>query len=571
MSLHKLNLRLREDEEGDIGIGTLIIFIAIVLVAAIAASLILYAAALLQQQAQKGVDEAVAEVSGGLAVINVAGDRNPNGTDSTIVSGYMPVSDDVAPLGGTLSNVTASSDGAAPLRVVLNWTSAIDYGSGLSEEILYRTGVYDPTNPDAYNEQIARNRLLTIGQITSTYEIARLTSGFGNVQYVDYSVRDDNATSYAYAVIGVDMAGNRVLYSALDTSTSTDGTTQDEDLTAPAGGTMTSTASSDEYSVSLFWVPDSDAGSGVLTQRLYRSEGAQPSVASSVADGRTILTVTSATLLDEFNSTSSSYIDSPPAIGTYYYFVVAEDRSGNQDYFGALSYTASGADAAPPTPVLGLAVRQSIQCLSLTWENSTDGQTSVAGYLVFRAEGMGSLDSVDELKGMTPRASLSADTGSYSDFSGIPGTLYYYTVVAVDAAGNYADPVFPSNMIQMIEIKVRTVPGSDPILFTSLMLEITDGQMDATLAFNTAVFGSEGATAFEYSVEVLRDIDGTFASTYSLTSGGLVKIFIDAGEIGLNLHAESSFELKFIPSIGQPSIEDCSIPYLGTYRYITLV
>jgi archaellin len=195
----------------------------------------------------------------------------------------------------------------------------------------------------------------------------------------------------------------------------------------------------------------------------------------------------------------------------------------------------------------------------------------VSGYLIFRSEGMGALDSVEELRSMTPLVSLDADTLSYSDHSGIAGTLYYYTVVAVDAAGNYAQPVFPSNMVQMIEIKVRTVPGSDPILFTSLMIEITDGQKDATLAFNTATFGAEGANGAEYSVEILRDIDGTFATTYSLTSGGLVKIFIDAGEIGLNLHAESAFEIKFIPSIGQPTLEECSIPYLGTYRYITLV
>ncbi|MCU0860219.1 MAG: hypothetical protein MUE55_06510 [Thermoplasmata archaeon] len=571
MSLHKLNLRLREDEEGDIGIGTLIIFIAIVLVAAIAASLILYAAALLQQQAQKGVDEAVAEVSGGLEVINVAGDRNPNGTDSTIVSGYMPASDDVGPSGGTLSNVTAAADGSAPARVVLNWTSAVDYGSGLSEEILYRTDVYDPTNPDSYNEQIARNRLLTLDQLTSAYEIARFTSGFGNVQYIDYTVRDDNTTSYAYAVVGVDNAGNRVLYSPLDSSTSTDGTTHDEDLTPPAGGSTTSTASTDIYSVSVFWVPDSDAGSGVARQYIYRAEGAFTPPTSSIVDGRTILAVSFATLLEELNATASSYIDSPSAVGTYYYFVVAEDRSGNQDYLGPISYAAAVADDMSPTPVTALGVRQSIQCLTLTWENGTDGETVVAQYLIFRTEGMGGLDSVEELRAMTPITSLDADTLSYSDYSGVTGTLYYYTVVAVDIAGNYADPVFPSNMIQMIEIKVRTVPGSDPILFTSLMIEITDGQKDATLGFNTAAFGAIGANAYEYSVEILRDMDGTFASTYSLTSGGLVKIFIDAGEIGLNLHAESEFEIKFIPGIGQPTLEMCSIPYLGTYRYITLV
>ncbi|HIH00559.1 TPA: flagellin, partial [Thermoplasmata archaeon] len=90
MGLKKLKTGIRNDEEADIGIGTLIIFIAIVLVSAIAASLMLYAAALLQQQAQKTVDDAVSEVSGGISVVNIAGDRNPDGEDTSIVSGYMP-------------------------------------------------------------------------------------------------------------------------------------------------------------------------------------------------------------------------------------------------------------------------------------------------------------------------------------------------------------------------------------------------------------------------------------------------------------------------------------------------
>ncbi|HIH00557.1 TPA: hypothetical protein HA259_00490, partial [Thermoplasmata archaeon] len=113
----------------------------------------------------------------------------------------------------------------------------------------------------------------------------------------------------------------------------------------------------------------------------------------------------------------------------------------------------------------------------------------------------------------------------------------------------------------MIEIKVETVPGSKPILFTSLMIEITDGETDATLAFNSNILGPEGADATFYSVEILRDINGVFATTFSLTDSGLVKIFIDAGEVGLNLHAQSAFSLKFIPSIGQPTLEECKIPY----------
>jgi archaellin len=572
MGLYKIKAGVCADEEADIGIGSLIIFIAIVLVAAIAASLMLYAAALLQEQAEQTTDDAVSEVSGGLSVINIAGDRNPDGEATSIASGYMPSKDGMSPSGGILWNVTASPDGDAPLRVVLNWTSATDYGSGMAEEIIYRTSVYDPTNPAAFNEQVARNRLLTLDQLTATYELVRLDSSFGpSRQYVDYSVRDDNSTSYAYAIVGVDRAGNRVLYAPVDSSASTDDTTQDEDLTVPSGGSMTNTAVPDAYTVAIFWVPATDSGSGIEGQWLYRAEGAPGTVSTQSVNGRTVVSVpTNVALLGEFNSTASSYVDAPPANGTYVYMVVAADRSGNQVLLGTLSHEASDADTTAPNPVQMFSARQGVQCISLTWLEGSDGETSVARYLVFRSGSYSTIDSVEELVSATPLAELNSGTFAYSDYSGSTGTLYYYTVVTVDLAGNYAQPVIPSNTIQMIEIKVETVPGSRPILFTSLMIEITDGETDVTLAFNSAVWGPEGADDDEFSVEILRDIDGVFANTLSLSSGGLIKIFIDAGEAGLNLYAQSSFSMKFIPSIGQPTLELCQIPYLGTYRYVTL-
>lgn len=573
MGLHKFRQLRAQDEEADIGIGTLIIFIAIVLVAAIAASLILYAAALLQEQAERTADDAVSEVAGGLTVVNIAGDRNPDGDSSTILSGYMPVTDTQTPIGGILWNVTSSTDGSSALRVVLNWTSAEDFGSGLSEEIVYRTSVYDPTNPDVFNEQIARNRLLTLDQLNPSMELTRITSGFGaSVQYYDYTVRDDNSTSYAYAVVGVDNAGNMVLYTAIDSSTSTDDTTHDEDQTPPSGGSMTSTARPDEYSVALFWVPASDSGSGISIQRLYRTEGSVGSLPASTQDGRTVISVpVTSTLLTELNSTTSSYVDSPSEIGVYTYYVVVSDRAGNEAFVGSLTYDAQVVDSSPPENAGTVSVRQAPQSMYISWTEATDQQTFVSSYLIFRSTSLGALDTIEELMTMAPLAELEASARNYSDYSGTTGTLYYYAVVAVDSAGNYAQPSMPSNTIQMIEIKVKTVPGSRPVQFTTMMIEITDGMVDVTLSFNTAQLGAAGATADLYSAEILRDPDNTFATTFSLYDCALVKIFIDAGEAGLSLHADSSFSLKFIPAIGQPTLEECRVPYLGTYRYVTLV
>jgi len=572
MGLRKAKCLLQKNDEGDVGIGTLIIFIAIVLVAAIAASLILYAAALLQQQAQRTVDEAVNEVSGGLSIVNIAGDRNPDGADSTIVTGFMPSADETAPSGGALWNVTATPDGTPPLGIVLNWTSANDFGSGLVAEMIYRTSIYDPTNPAWFNEQVARNRLLTLGQLNSTYELTTIGSGFGPSQtYTDYTVRDDNSTSYAYAIVGVDCAGNRVLYTPVDSSSSTDDTTLDEDRTPPVGGSMTSWASTDAYSVMLFWVPPTDTGSGISSQVLYRSAATVTAPTSQVVDGRTVLALPNAVSVKEFNSTTSSYIDSPPAAGSYSYFIVAEDRSGNQVYLGSLTCDIETADTEAPSPVSNLGAHQAPLSISLVWTDASDGETSVDEYIVFRGTGVSALDSVEELRAMTPLAVLNASQLEYHDYTGESSHQYYYTVVAVDLAGNYAQPVCASNTIQMIEIKVKTVPGSVPILFETLVIEITDGETDVTLSYNSFMRGPEGADATHFSVDVLRDPDGVFESTSSLSSGALVKIFIDAGEIGLNLHAQSSFTMKIIPTVGQPTLETCTIPYIGSYRYVTFI
>jgi len=574
MGLTKLPGALTKDEEGDIGIGTLIIFIAIVLVAAIAASLILYAAALLQQQAQKTVDEAVSDVSGGIVIVNVAGDRNPDGADSTIVAGVMPQEDSQAPQPGVLRNVTATSDGVTPLAMVINWSSAVDYGSGLAAEIIYRTSVYDPTNSNYYNEQLARGRLLTIDMLSSAQEIVRFDSGFGQVrQYTDYTVRDDNSTSYAYAIVGVDRAGNMVLYSTINSSASTDATTKDEDVVPPAGGSMTNSVSPDEYSVTLFWVPATDSGSGVLEQRLYRSETPVSAPHAQLANGRTTLLLTgSETLIATLAPTTSSYTDHPPSSNDYHYFIVTVDRAGNEGFLAPIQAAADKADTDAPGPVSHLSAHQSTQSVLLTWDEASDTETGIGEYRIYRSSRYDALDSIEELVTAVPLAvARGGNVTSYADYSGKSGTTYYYAVAAVDSAGNIAEPVVALNTIQMLEIKIKIRPGSDPILFTSMMIEITDGTHDATLAFNSESYGPRGADSSLYSVGILRDPGGVFESTKTLGEGGLVKVYINTGALGFSLPSDSWLSVKFIPTIGLPTVEDLGVPYLGSARYVTLV
>jgi len=72
----KICKKLKENEIGSIGIGAMIVFIAMVLVAGIAASVLIQTSTKLESQAMRSGQETIAEVSTGLAVFDIEGRTN---------------------------------------------------------------------------------------------------------------------------------------------------------------------------------------------------------------------------------------------------------------------------------------------------------------------------------------------------------------------------------------------------------------------------------------------------------------------------------------------------------------
>jgi flagellin FlaB len=71
--MKKLSRILKENDLGDMGIGAMIIFIAVVLVAGIAASVLIQTANRLEIQAMQTGQETIREVSSGLQIIDIEG------------------------------------------------------------------------------------------------------------------------------------------------------------------------------------------------------------------------------------------------------------------------------------------------------------------------------------------------------------------------------------------------------------------------------------------------------------------------------------------------------------------
>jgi len=78
--------KLKADDIGDMGIGAMIVFIAMVLVAGIAASVLIQTANRLEIQAMQTGQETIGEVSTGLAVTEITGYRGATDTNLTLLA-----------------------------------------------------------------------------------------------------------------------------------------------------------------------------------------------------------------------------------------------------------------------------------------------------------------------------------------------------------------------------------------------------------------------------------------------------------------------------------------------------
>jgi len=150
--------------KGETGIGTLIIFIAIVLVAAIAASVLLGTAGSLQQKALTTGMQTQQEVSSGLKVIAISAQ---NGLDGNVENFEMLVKLAAGSNSMALNDSTISFD-------TKNSSQTLTYESNTSAVISGQEFIatYSKTGPDYLANYVTIGDIVKI-QFNSTYSIAQ--------------------------------------------------------------------------------------------------------------------------------------------------------------------------------------------------------------------------------------------------------------------------------------------------------------------------------------------------------------------------------------------------------------
>ena len=116
---------MSDGARGQVGIGTLIVFIAMVLVAAIAAGVLINTAGLLQAQAQATGEETTAEVSNVIQIKHAIGEETTNDGDIDVLNISMRLTPGSDPINLSDASYTLEVNGNA---TVVNGNEAVSGG-----------------------------------------------------------------------------------------------------------------------------------------------------------------------------------------------------------------------------------------------------------------------------------------------------------------------------------------------------------------------------------------------------------------------------------------------------------
>lgn len=241
-------------------------------------------------------------------------------------------------------------------------------------------------------------------------------------------VVSEQGVTYTYSIATVDKAGNE---------NRTVGQFVTVHDVKPPVQVRNLKAVADTGVIKLTWFPNPEKDlKGYLIYRMARTN----------APGDTILITTSAIA-------GTSYNDTLPKVAknTFVYFVKAVDTSYNSSVFSASAAAVMPDPEPPQTPTIK-SIRKEAEALRLVWLPGME--TDLAGYMVYRSNKETGPDSI--WKPLMERPLGAKDT-AYNDRSITPGQLYYYSVQALDHAGNRSGKSEPFSG-NVTTVRLRAVP-----------------------------------------------------------------------------------------------------------------
>ncbi len=169
------------------------------------------------------------------------------------------------------------------------------------------------------------------------------------------------------------------------------------------------------------------------------------------------------------------------------------------------------------------------------------------------------------------------EVGGGSDVSGTINyntgeiTLTYATAVAADTTITATYGSGYKSTISYLDIKVGLMAGSPPISLFSVLVEISDGYTDATLTYNSTATSFDDLDNQTFGVEIARDMPpSNWDRDRVITSGDIIRIFVNTSAVGLNLQPQTHVMLKLIPKHGVPNLVEFTTPSTYTTKYIEL-
>ena len=364
------------------------------------------------------------------------------------------------------------------------------------------------------------------------------TLDFQEKHYVDEGL--ESLTTYFYTVSALDGAGNESARASV-----VQVLTEGPDQVAPGPPQNLSAIPSEEFfdRVTLRWnapVIDSDGKdlSGLEGFVLFRSRGGTSSFVP----------------VDTLDFQEKHYVDEGlESLTTYFYTVSALDGAGNESARASVvQVLTEGPDQVAPGPpqnLSAIADKDDFGQITLTWAGSTQdsdgGQlTGLKGYSVFRSEG--STNSFQRV------AEVSLDVREYVDLELSQLTTYFYTVSALDGAGN------ESARASVVQVRTegpdQVAPGP-PQNLSAIADKDDFGQI--TLTWNLPTENAIGNPLEDLaSIVVFRSENGSGGFSVVDTLDKDQRHFVD---MGLSASTEYHYSLSAVDQSGNESLRVNSV------------